>query len=315
MVAERRPLGIPACQLDQLRAAPVVAAEERHLDPALARLLDLQRDLVVIARQEDDVGSGGRDPAQRGGEILVAGLVRLEGDDLSSRLLEVLPEELSLAPGRLRVRVVENGRLRGVEESRREPREDVPLEGVGEAGAKDPFLPRRRQRVRGPGSDHRDPRFLRDLGGGDRAHARVRTHDREHLVFRGEALQGLPGLRRVSLAVFHDETESIRLSGDLHAAGLVDLPDGHLGRVLARGADGGNVAGELGDHSDREVGELLLSAGSGERRGREQEKKKSGMSSHESVLQKRGRYVIREVEFRLPIRSRTCLSRPFSSLP
>ena len=46
-----------------------------------------------------------------------------------------------------------------------------------------------------------------------------------------------------------DEPELMALSGDLHAAG-VELGHGHFGRVLARGADGGNVAAQLGDHAD-----------------------------------------------------------------
>src|ERR1035437_6507760 len=145
--------------------------------------------------------------------------------------------------------------------------------------------------------------------------AGLRPPIRDPLFSGGEPFKTPAGLRCGSLAVFHDEPEPIRLPGDLHAAGFVDLGDGHLGRVLARGADGGNVAAELGDHSDREVGKLLRSAGPEERHAREQEKKESEMSSHRSVLPRDERYVIREVESRPPIRCRTCFSRPSSSLP
>ena len=61
VVAERGALGIGSAQLDELRAAPVVAPQERHVDPELVRLLELQRDLVVIAGQEDEVRRSGLD--------------------------------------------------------------------------------------------------------------------------------------------------------------------------------------------------------------------------------------------------------------
>ncbi len=101
----------------------------------------------------------------------------------------------------------------------------------------------------------------------------VRAHDGEDLVFLREALRGLDGLARGALAVLDHEPESMAFSGDLHAAGLVELGHGHFRRVLARGADGGNVAAQLGDHADGQVRELLLSAGQnsaahGEERGR-----------------------------------------------
>src|SRR5271169_1861928 len=74
------------------------------------------------------------------------------------------------------------------------------------------------------------------------------------------------------------------LSGDPHAAGLVELGHGHLRRVLARGTDGGNVAAQLGDHADGQIREPLFSAGPEHRRAGNEEEGERGESFHGGVL-------------------------------
>ena len=83
--AEVVAFAIRAAQLDQLGAAPGIAAQERDGDSQPVGLLDLQRHFAVIVGQEDHIRAGLFDLGQLGGEVLIAGGVGLEGDDLSRR--------------------------------------------------------------------------------------------------------------------------------------------------------------------------------------------------------------------------------------
>ena len=86
MVREVVALDRRAADLERLRRVPAVAAEQRHVDAELARLLRDQADLGVVAGHEDRVGLRGADRRELRAEVDVAARVALVGDDLAAEL-------------------------------------------------------------------------------------------------------------------------------------------------------------------------------------------------------------------------------------
>jgi hypothetical protein len=98
----------------------------------------------------------------------------------------------------------------------------------------------------------------------DGAEAGVRPDDGEDVFLLDEASGRLGGRFGSALAVLDHEAEEVLRARDLHTARVVDLRDRELRGLLAGVADGTDIAGQLGDHADLDVGPALPAGRLGE---------------------------------------------------
>ena len=171
-----------AADLERLLRVPAVAAEQRHVDAELARLLRDQAELRVVAGHEDRVGLGGADRRELRAELDVAARVALVGDDLAAELGERLAEEIG-EPDRVVLLEVEQDRhLLDLQLLDGEARHHRALERVDEAGAEDVVADLGDLRVGRAGRDHRHARALRLGRRRERARRGDLAEQRHHLV-------------------------------------------------------------------------------------------------------------------------------------
>src|SRR2546430_15693249 len=123
MVAEERTDHGLATDFEELFCIPPVSAHQRRSDALVSGLLCEQRDVAVITRDENHIGIRAFDRGNLRIEILIACLIGLSHDHLSTELGEGLADELLESGGIIVLAIYHNCGPLGVERARRELRD------------------------------------------------------------------------------------------------------------------------------------------------------------------------------------------------
>src|SRR5512140_2881742 len=273
--------------LHQVRRIPAVRPDQADLEGLFPDLLGDQAHLVVVVRQEEDVGARGFHLGQESRKVDVVLAVRFEGLHLAALLPERVAEYLC-DPLRVVVRrVVQDRGALSLQRLPGELRHHGPLERVDEAGAEHVVLPlpvgNRHFRVRRRGRDRRDLRRLDDVGNRDRGLRRDGPDDRLHALLVHEEVRHVRRLRGVVPVVLDDV-------GDLHpgdAAPGVRLLDGDQEGVADRFAKRFDVAGKRRDQADPDLFRL---GGDGRQQYRKKKGEEKGCALHRTYLRAAGRW-------------------------